>query len=991
MLTLRTLGGLSLHRSRRDGDGPTEVPAPRRTLALLALLAASHGAGVTRDRAAALLWPDSSDDAARNSLRQALFRLKQTVGSAVVNGTSDLRLNESVITSDVGAFCDAIADKRLRDAVESYGGAFLVGFVLRGCDELERWSDERRAELAADYRRALQRLADAATATGALAEELEWRRRLCASDPVDATAAGQYMSALGRAGRAADALRHFASFERVLRAELELEPPADLQEIARALRASAKGAVPTGVEPGVWTAPPEAGVAPVVQSMPNVTAPVAPILAPPPRRRRRWLVVTLALGTIPLALVAVRTASQLRGRAAPNTARTVLPGPRADLIAVLPFSVHSRGDSLDLGEGVSEMLATSLDVPGALRTADQSVVRTALQRTTDTTFQARRRTVAKAIGASHVVTGDVMDADGTLRLSATVWRSDLAGDSAIGIASVVGRPSELFRLVDELTAEILPLTGAEPADRLDRIAARTTESLDALKFYLAGTKALRRGEHARAAAWLERATEQDTTFALAFLRLAMASEWNVQYDRARDAASRALSHAGRLGSRERLLAEALAAYLHGDATRAEEILERAVALHPEDTESWFRLAEVRFHFFASRDLPIEDSRQAWQNVIGLDSNHVGALIHLARIAAIEQDSVAMDRVVGRIRAVSPATDRLWEARAMQAFIGGRHEAERSLTTELLAAGDSAVLAGVGASGYTDNTVALRPLAIALSRSPNREMRQVALLKLAELDIIEGRPRAADRWLDQLATLDQDLALLHRAYFATLPSVRRSAQVLDSLATALQLALRDSARRSVRAGARGAYWTVRAVIPELRAYLAGRIAAKRNRWPDVAEAERLLRQSEGPPPARALAADLALSLEAQRALARADTALAATLLGRATVQTPVELLNSSWFYSQSVEQYERGRLADWSGRLDIALATYATARHSRLLAPIAALRMAEIHERSGDRSGAIREYRRILQLQPRPEPEQEPLAARAAQRLAALGAVAAPTP
>ena len=471
MLTLRAFGGLSLHRARRDGEDFSAAPVPRRTLALLALLAASNGAGVSRDRAAALLWPDSSDDAARNSLRQALFRLKQTVGSAVVIGTSELRLDEALITSDVGVFRDAIASKRLRDAVESYGGAFLDGFVLRGCDEFERWGNERRTELAADYRRALQRLADAAGDAGDITAELEWRRRLCASDAVDPISAGLYMSALGRAGRAADALRHFASFERVLRAELELEPPAELQDLVRALRAGAQGAAPTTVERSGQTTMPEPEIALGAQARPNGTTPVAPVApvapasAPAFGRRHRWPVVGLALGLIPLGLIAVSTGFPLRGGAAPSAS---LEGPRGDLIAVLPFTVRSNRDSLgflDLGEGVSEMLATSLEVPGDLRTADQSVVRTALQRTTDTTSRARRRTVANAIGASHVVTGDVMDASGTLRLSATVWRSSAHGDTAIGVASVVGNPGELFHLVDELTAEILPLTGAGPGDR----------------------------------------------------------------------------------------------------------------------------------------------------------------------------------------------------------------------------------------------------------------------------------------------------------------------------------------------------------------------------------------------------------------------------------------------------------------------------------------------------------------------------------------------
>ena len=73
--------------------GPTHLLAPPDAL-LLAWLALE---GPTpREKLAALLWPDSSGDAARNALRQRLFRLRKQVGVEVVTGSTTLALAPGV-------------------------------------------------------------------------------------------------------------------------------------------------------------------------------------------------------------------------------------------------------------------------------------------------------------------------------------------------------------------------------------------------------------------------------------------------------------------------------------------------------------------------------------------------------------------------------------------------------------------------------------------------------------------------------------------------------------------------------------------------------------------------------------------------------------------------------------------------------------------------------------------------------------------------------
>ena len=74
MLELRTFGGLSL----KDGGTPiTGAAAQRKTLALLALLAAAGRNGLSRDKLIAYLWPETDTDHGRTLLNQACYALRR--------------------------------------------------------------------------------------------------------------------------------------------------------------------------------------------------------------------------------------------------------------------------------------------------------------------------------------------------------------------------------------------------------------------------------------------------------------------------------------------------------------------------------------------------------------------------------------------------------------------------------------------------------------------------------------------------------------------------------------------------------------------------------------------------------------------------------------------------------------------------------------------------------------------------------------------------
>ena len=250
MLRLTTLGGVAL----ADEQGPLGGRlVQRRRLALLARIAAAGQRGVSRDSLAALLWPDSNEERARHTLRQWLSLLRRDLeAESLLLGTTELRLNPQVITSDVGELREALGRGDLERVAAVYAGPFLDGFHVSDAVEFERWADSERDALAREASRAFEALATTAAAAGDARRAAEWWRRLVAMDPLGSHAVVGLMTALADAGERAAALEVARAHESLLRAELDLPPDGRVAALARELRASdASGAAAASAAPRV--------------------------------------------------------------------------------------------------------------------------------------------------------------------------------------------------------------------------------------------------------------------------------------------------------------------------------------------------------------------------------------------------------------------------------------------------------------------------------------------------------------------------------------------------------------------------------------------------------------------------------------------------------------------------------------------------------------------------------------------------------------------
>src|SRR5687768_16635328 len=106
MLQFRALGTPSLY----VGGGPARgAGAQRKTLALLGLLTVAGERGLSRDRILAYLWPETTADRAAHRLTQLLYSIRRDLhADPLFLGSPELRLNPTVLTSDVATFTDAL-------------------------------------------------------------------------------------------------------------------------------------------------------------------------------------------------------------------------------------------------------------------------------------------------------------------------------------------------------------------------------------------------------------------------------------------------------------------------------------------------------------------------------------------------------------------------------------------------------------------------------------------------------------------------------------------------------------------------------------------------------------------------------------------------------------------------------------------------------------------------------------------------------------------
>lgn len=914
-MRLRLLGATSL--KDESGADLLKNPQPKR-LALLAYLAvAARGDIIRRDLLLAMFWRDATERDARRSLNQAVHYLRQLVGADVIVGGADtLGVDPSKLSCDATHFDDAIRDLNYDVAMKLYRGHMMDGFFISGAPDFEEWlarQRDLRAHRAAD---AAWWLADQATSPS---EAVELGARAYALAP-DESGTRRWMSLYDRLGDRARAMAVYDAFARKLSAEYGTSPAPETQRLIAQIRACATESPATVVSPAY---------------APNST-PVAAYV--PPARPSH--ATRVAVGAV---VVAVVVALLVAGGAALARLRTRAPD--TNVVAVMPFAYHGAANRAYIGEGVASLLASSMNGVGRIRTVDPRSLFGAVSRGDATVARTTHgaRAIASQLGAGTIVVGDITEAEGRVRMSATY---SLGGDAPDTRVQAEGASERLFEVVDELASKLIARRTS--GDVASRSASRTTSSIDAWRFFVAGDAEYRAGDYGAAVASLRDAVRIDSTFALAHFRLATASNWTGDDGLTTQATTAAVRHRGRLTPLDRAKLEAWRHGRTGHPDSAEAAYTRIVEENPTDVESLYHLADLRFHNNAAFGRPLASMWPEWRRIVTLDPGHAGALMHAARIAAAMRSPERFDSIAAHMQALEVDADRAAEMRVLRAF------AFQDRPARVAAARDYERMEPVTRRGVFESgaavTPAIRDVAELLMPSmlhPHYFERREAglMLQRAQLELAQGRLASAEATIDSTERLDPAHTREFRALFAVLPiptSSRESRRVIEQ-----QLA--SIARPTHARGALLWYY--------LRAQLALRDG-------DTASAERLTAMVDtvsgpGDDPRAHRYVGRILRAELLRGRGKADQALRE--LG------PIRYFTDGgvWAYYLAHWRFLRAELLAETGQVDEALRWYATFPDFRvydfMYLNAALMRSAELLEARGDRARAAEKYEELLAL------------------------------
>ena len=576
--------------------------------------------------------------------------------------------------------------------------------------------------------------------------------------------------------------------------------------------------------------------------------------------------------------------------------------PQSLAIAVLPFSVRGSPALTYLAEGMVDLLSTKLEGAGDLRTIDPRALLTYLgQEKVSVATPESGAAVARRFEAAYYLLGSVVEAGGRLQISGSLYRT--GGDLVANAETKGGVETEIFDLVDDLARQLLVDKRKAAGGRAGRLAELTTTSLPALKAYLRGEHDFRQAKFFDAMDSFQQAVAQDSTFSLAYYRLAATTAASAMPELAREAASHANEHRDRLAPRDRLLLDAQRAWLAGSASQAESLYQAIVANFPEDMEAWFLLGDLQIHSNPLRGRSITEARPALERALALEPGHVTSLVHLTRIAALEGREKDRDRLIERVIALSPEGDRALPMRALGAFASRDAAAMEQVTAELFRARTLTVgIAFSDVSLYADHLDGAELLVRRfLATNPTDDTRALGHIGLAHILVARGKLNEARQELSKAQPLQPAWTLEVRALFSVLPFLEPERAEVDQIRA--ELAAWDAGQVPVSHNLPFAIHN--GLHQHLRAYLLGLLAARVGDVKSAAASLADLESLDVPSLSTTSVANLEASLRAAIAWAQGDPVSTLRALESMRSEIWFQLTVGSPFLSQAFDRYMRG--------------------------------------------------------------------------------------
>ncbi|MEM7336134.1 MAG: BTAD domain-containing putative transcriptional regulator [Chloroflexota bacterium] len=240
----------------------------RKGLALLAYLAVTQRPQ-SRETLLGLLWPEFSQESARNNFRRELSLIKKQLP----NNTLQADMTQVSLTSENGLWVDVLAFQSafeahsktaisdaaqaaaLAEAVSHCIDPFLAGFKLSNCLAFEEWQESQAENLRQQLSSAYQVLIDWHAQQQEFNEAIRYGRLWLTLDSLHEPAHRRLMTLYAKAGQQAAALRQYQACVNLLEAELGVPPELATEELHESIKAQEIEIEQTAVSPPPPPAP----------------------------------------------------------------------------------------------------------------------------------------------------------------------------------------------------------------------------------------------------------------------------------------------------------------------------------------------------------------------------------------------------------------------------------------------------------------------------------------------------------------------------------------------------------------------------------------------------------------------------------------------------------------------------------------------------------------------------------------------------------------
>ena len=155
------------------------------------------------------------------------------------------------------------------------------------------------------------------------------------------------------------------------------------------------------------------------------------------------------------------------------------------------------------------------------------------------------------------------------------------------------------------------------------VAEITSTNLEAYQHYFKGEEFIDKMDFDLAIEELKKAVKLDSTFGLAYYRLAYAVDWEMNPQHSAKYITKAISFLNRIPEKERYLARALSTNIQEGRSAAIEVLDEMEKIYPNDKEMLYNIGDWSYHVG-----DLVKAKQYLEKVLSMDPVFIRALQHL---------------------------------------------------------------------------------------------------------------------------------------------------------------------------------------------------------------------------------------------------------------------------------------------------------------------------------------------------------------------------